>query len=294
MKVRFLGSRGSIPTPGSSFSVYGGNTSCIQVVDDDGTYIILDAGSGLKNASYYALKSEKTESIILLTHFHWDHIIGIPFFAPFFYDKYSFTIYGPKDSYTEMYDTINNILAKDYFPVNLEQFAANLKFEAFYEGKKITFGNMTIEGLWVNHPCHTLSYKITSGNKTVVYLTDHEPYKKRLHAQHPSLSHYNHNADLLHARLIDFVRGANVLIIEGEYTKSEYYNGHVGWGHSTLNDAIQVGLDADVPYVILHHHNQERTDAQIDLIHSKLMAFLKKEEIDLHLAFAKEGSYINI
>ena len=289
MKVRFLGSRGSIPTPGNSFSEYGGNTSCIQVIDDEGNYIILDAGSGLKNASYYALKSDKTESIILLTHFHWDHIIGIPFFAPFFSNKYSFTIYGPKDSSTEMYDTINNILAKDYFPINLEQFAANLKFEAFYEGKKITFGNMTIEGMWVNHPCHTLSYKITSGNKTVVYLTDHEPYKKRLHAQHPSLSHYNHNADLLHARLIDFVRGANVLIIEGEY-----YNGHVGWGHSTLNDAIQVGLDADVPYVILHHHNQERTDAQIDLIHNKLMAFLKKEEIDLQLAFAKEGSYINI
>ena len=294
MKVRFLGSRGSIPTPGNSFSEYGGNTSCIQVIDDDGTYIILDAGSGLKNASYYALKSEKTESIILLTHFHWDHIIGIPFFAPFFSDKYSFTIYGPKDSSTEMYDTINNILAKDYFPVNLEQFAANLKFEAFYEGKKITFGNMIIESMWVNHPCHTLSYKITSGNKTVIYLTDHEPYKKRLHAQHPSLSHYNHNADLLHARLIDFVRGANVLIIEGEYTKSEYYNGHVGWGHSTLNDAIQVGLDANVPYVIIHHHNQERTDAQIHLIYNKLMAFLNKEGIDLQLAFAKEGSYIVI
>ena len=104
-----------------------GKTS-IQVIDDEGNYVILDAGSGLKNASYYALKSEKTESIILLTHFHWDHIIGIPFFAPFFSDKYSFTIYGPKDSSSEMYDTINNILAKDYFPVNLEQFAANLKF----------------------------------------------------------------------------------------------------------------------------------------------------------------------
>lgn len=294
MKVRFLGSRGSIPTPGNSFNEYGGNTSCIQIIDNEDNYIILDAGSGIKNLSYYVSKSEKTESILLLTHFHWDHIMGIPFFTPFFSNKYSFTIYGPKDSSNEMYDTINNILAKDYFPVSLEQFSDNLKFEAFYEGKKITFGNMLIEGIWVNHPCHTLSYKITSAGKTVVYLTDHEPYKKRLHGQHPSLEHYNHNADLLHARLIDYVRGADVLIIEGEYTKSEYYNGHVGWGHSTLNDAIQVGLDAGVPYVILHHHNQDRTDSQIKLIYGKLLAFLKKENIDLQLAFAKEGSYIRI
>ena len=259
MKVRFLGSRGSIPTPGTSFSEYGGNTSCIQVIDDEGNYIILDAGSGLKNLGYYALKSEKKESIILLTHFHWDHIIGIPFFAPFYSNKYSFTIYGPKDNHEEMYETINNILAKDYFPINLEQFG-----------------------------------KITSNDKTLVYLTDHEPYKKRLHIQHPSLDHYNNNANLLHARLIDYVRGANVLIIEGEYTKSEYINGHVGWGHSTLNDAIQVGLDADVPYVIIHHHNQDRTDAQIKLIYNKLLAFLRKENIDLQLAFAKESSYIII
>lgn len=292
--MRFLGSRGSIPTPGNSFSEYGGNTSCIQVIDNDDNYIILDAGSGIKNLSYYVLNSEKTESILLLTHFHWDHIMGIPFFTPFFSNKFKFTIYGPKDSSSEMYDTINNILAKDYFPVSLEQFSDNLKFEAFYEGKKITFGNMLIEGIWVNHPCHTLSYKITSDGKTIVYLTDHEPYKKRLHEQHPSLEHYNHNADLLHARLIDYVRGADVLIIEGEYTKSEYYNGHVGWGHSTLNDAIQVGLDAKVPYVVIHHHNQERTDSQIKLIYSKLLAFLKKENIDLQLAFAKEGSYIRI
>lgn len=294
MKVRFLGSRGSIPTPGSNFSEYGGNTSCLQVIDNDGNYIILDAGSGIKNLSYYAMKAEKKESIILLTHFHWDHIIGIPFFAPFFSDQHTFTIYGPKDSPEEMYETINNILARDYFPVNLEQFASNLKFDVFYEGKKITFGNMTVEALWVNHPCYTLSYKITSEDKTVVYITDHESYTKRLHAQHPSLQKFNNDADLLHARLIDYVRGADVLVIEGEYTKSEYYNGHVGWGHSTLNDAIQVGLDANVPYVILHHHNQERTDAQIKLIYSKLMAYLKKENINLNLAFAKEGSYINI
>ena len=294
MKVRFLGSRGSIPTPGTSFSEYGGNTSCLQVIDDEGNYIILDAGSGLKNLGYYALKSEKKESIILLTHFHWDHIIGIPFFAPFYSNKYSFTIYGPKDNHEEMYETINNILAKDYFPINLEQFGASIKFEPFYEGKKINYGNMTVEALWVNHPCYTLSYKITSNNKTLVYLTDHEPYKKRLHIQHPSLDHYNNNANLLHARLIDYVRGANVLIIEGEYTKSEYINGHVGWGHSTLNDAIQVGLDAEVHYVIIHHHNQDRTDAQIKLIYNKLLAFLRKEGIDLQLAFAKEGSYIII
>ncbi len=93
MKVRFLGSRGSIPTPGNSFSEYGGNTSCIQVIDDDGNYIILDAGSGIKNLAYYVFKSEKTESILLLTHFHWDHIMGIPFFAPVFWSVNCKTIF---------------------------------------------------------------------------------------------------------------------------------------------------------------------------------------------------------
>ena len=291
MKIKFLGSRGSIPTPGSSFSEYGGNTSCIQIIDDEENYIILDAGSGIKNLNKYALESQKKESIILLTHFHWDHIIGIPFFIPFYSSEYKFTIYGPKESSVEMYNTINNILAKDYFPINLEQFAAKVDFEEFYEGKKINFGNMTIEALWVNHSCYTLSYKITSNNKVIVYLTDHEPYKKRLHIVHPTLKHYN--ADLLHARLVDYIRGADLLIVEGEYTKTEYEK-HIGWGHSTFNDAIQLAIDSNVPYTVTHHHNQERTDEQLKLIHHKFLAYLKKENINLNLAFAKENTFIEI
>lgn len=291
MKIRFLGCRGSVPTPGSSYSEYGGNTSCLQVIDNSENYIILDAGSGLRRLQQHALKAKTKDTLILLSHFHWDHIMGIPFFAPFYIKDFSFKIYGPKESSEEMYNTLNKILSKDYFPVNFEQFQCKIDFDIFYEGKKIIFGDMIVEAIFVNHPCYTLSYKITSSGKTFIYMTDHEPYTRRLHATHPSLVNY-HSAEILQARLIDFIRGSDILILDGEYTKAEYFNGHVGWGHSSLNDAIQLAIDSKVPYLVIHHHNQERTDEQLNSIHTKLSAFLRQQKIPLQIAFAKEGSYI--
>lgn len=294
MLIKFFGNRGSVPTPGAQYSQYGGNTSCIQVVDEsDGNFIVLDAGSGFRTLSPPILKSNIKNFIILLSHFHWDHIMGMPFFTPIYLKDYSFTIYGPKNSPEEMFNVLNYILAKDYFPVNFEHFKAKISFDSFGEGKKLNHANFLIEAAWSNHPCFTLSYKISLNGKKVVYLTDHEPYKTRLHPPHPQLDHYNRNADLLHARLIDYAYGCDVLIIDGEYTKSEYLT-HMGWGHSSVNDAVKFGIDANAKHIVIHHHNQERLDVHLNTIYTQIVSILENSDIKVKLSFAKEGSQIEI
>ncbi len=295
MLVNFFGSRGSLPSPGLEYNEYGGNTSCIQIVDKEtSNFIILDGGTGLRNLATKLLNSDITESIILLSHFHWDHILGIPFFKPFYIPKFKFTIYGPKKTKEEMYNTINHVLAEDYFPVNFENFKADIKFDTFDEHKKIQFKNFKIEALWTNHPCYTLSYKISLGNKTLVYLTDHEPYTERLHKVHPQLESYNNSGSLLQARLINYLADCDLLIIDAEYTKHEYKNKYRGWGHSSINDSIQLALECRAKQVILHHHGQERTDEQINMIYSQLMQLFKQSNINIKCTYAKENSCLEI
>ncbi len=293
MIIKILGTRGSIPTPGSEYSYFGGNTSCVQVIDDNGNYIILDLGTGLRNLIPYALNSDKKDSILLLTHFHWDHILGLPFFSPFYLKEFTFKIYGPKDTPGEVYSTISNVLHSDYFPIQIEQFLSNIEFGTFYEGKVITFGDFQIESLWVNHSSYALSYKIKSNGKTFVYLTDHESYKKHLHIIHPSLKKYNNDAELLHARLVEYVKGADLLIIDGEY-KEEEYEAHKGWGHSTVNDVISLALESNVKNILFHHHNQNRTDRQIKVMAKNLSEYLAKNKIDINFSFAIENSQITL
>ncbi len=295
MLVKFFGNRGSIPTPGLQYSEYGGNTSCIQVVDKDTNhFVILDAGTGMKKLSDDILASKAKEGVVLLSHFHWDHIMGIPFFKPFYVPHFKFVIYGPKSTKEEMYNIMNDILAHDYFPVNFENFKANISFDGFDEYKEIDFHNFHISSLWSNHPCYTLSYKIQLGDKVLVYLTDHEPYMQRLHKVHPQLANYRNNAALLQARLIDYINGAHVLIIDAEYTKQEYNNRFKGWGHSSINEALQLALSARVKQVVIHHHNQERTDVQLNIMQEQVGDLLKNLNVDLKCIYAKEGSSIEI
>lgn len=294
MKIRILGARGGITVSGVQFNEYGGNTSCLHLIDDDNNSIVLDAGSGVKNLNLGMFKSLEKESIILLTHFHIDHIIGIPFFMSFFIKDFKFTVYAPKDTQDEVYNTINGILDKDYFPVSIENFNADVSFETFTEGKKITYKSFDIEAMWVNHPSHTLSYKIKNKDKVFVYLTDHEPYESYLHPTHSSLSSYNGDTKALHSRLIEFARDSDVLVIDGEYTDEEYEGRHIGWGHSSINASLKFALEANVKCVIFHHHGQNRTDVQINILYKSIISYLDKENISIEVLFSRENHYIEL
>lgn len=293
MVIKILGCRGSIPTPGSEYSYFGGNTSCIQVIDNNGNYIILDSGTGLRNLIPYALESDKKDSILLLTHFHWDHILGLPFFSPFYSKEFKFKIYGPKDTADEVYSTVSNVLHSDYFPIQIDQLRSNIKFGTFYEGKTITFGDFEIEAIWVNHSCYTLSYKVKSNGKTFIYLTDHESYKKYLHILHPSLEKYNSDTELLHSRLVEYIKGADLLIVDGEY-KEEEYEAHKGWGHSTIDDVLGLALESNVRNIMFHHHHPNRTDKQIGDMAKDLSEHLAKNKINIDFSFSIENSQITL
>lgn len=292
MRIRILGSRGGIQASGPDYNKYGGDTSCFHISDGD-DYIILDGGSGLRKLSPCMLNPDN-ESIILLTHFHMDHIIGIPFFTPFFNKNYKFVVYGPKDTANEVYNTVNGILHKDYFPINIEDFKSDISFDTFREGKKLKHKSFNIEAAWINHPCHTLAYKVENNNKTLVYITDHEPYKDIVHPVHESLHKYNNDPDLLHARLINFIKNCDILIIDGEYTTEEYYSKHVGWGHSSFNSSLKLALDANVKKIVFHHHAQFRRDIQIDILEEKIISYVEKNNLPINVMFSKANHYIDI
>ena len=292
MRIRILGTRGGIQASGSNYDKYGGDTSCFHVSDGD-NYIILDGGSGLRKLSPSMVASDK-ESIILLTHFHMDHIIGIPFFTPFFNKDYKFVVYGPKDTPDEVYNSVNGILHKDYFPINIENFQSDISFNTFIEGQKLSYKSFNIEAIWVNHSSNTLAYKVESNGKKIVYMTDHEPYKDFLHPVPPSLSKYNNDTNLLYDRIVDFIKGSDFLIIDGEYTIEEYRSKRVGWGHSSYNSSLKLGLDSGIKQMMFHHHSQFRTDIQLDILDKKITSYIEYNKLPINVIFSKVNHYIDI
>ncbi len=292
MIVKILGCRGSIPSTGMEFSHFGGNTASIQVIAEGGEYILLDAGTGIRNAVDYAFKSEFREIGLFLTHFHWDHILGMPFFTPFYVDEFKFNIYGPKKTGEEIYKTINGILQPDYFPIQLEQFKSSLEFHGFSEGTIVNMNGFKVEGMWTNHPAFTLAYKVTKNGKSLVYMTDHEPYEKFLHPLNESIAQYKNNTEKLTNRVNNFIKDADLLIIDAEYKEEEYCN-IAGWGHSTVNDVLKLTANSNIKKVLFFHHNQNRTDNALEeMIHnlSKLPNFNK----NINYSFAEENKEIHL
>ncbi|MDX6669586.1 MAG: hypothetical protein QOK04_2966 [Solirubrobacteraceae bacterium] len=251
MQVRFWGVRGSVAVPNARMLRYGGNTSCVEVTLADGTQVILDAGTGIRELAA-AGTAHGASAQILLTHLHLDHIQGLLFFAPFFDPTNEITVYGPPAPGPDLDQRLARYLSAPLSPLDLRELPAQVRFKACpYDQWEV--GGARIHAAIVAHRGVTLGYRITEGDTSLCYIPDHEP------ALGASLS----EAEAGWISGIGLAAGATALIHDGQYTDEEYA-AHVGWGHSAVSDALVFAQRAEAQRLILFHHDPGHDDDQLD------------------------------
>lgn len=287
MLVRFWGTRGSIATPGGATLRYGGNTSCVEVTSDSGTTILIDAGTGA-NALGKALieQGRAMRGHILISHTHWDHIQGLPFFAPLFVAGAEWHIYGPRGIGQSLRDVLAAQMDYAYFPVTINQFAAKVEYHEIVEGG-FAIDDIYIASQYLNHPALTVGYRLEADGGSAVYASDHEPHDPHAGEGHPEAGEGGDDAH------IDFIRDADLVIHDAQYTAEEYPS-KVGWGHSTIEYAVDVAIAANVRTLALYHHDPSRGDDAVDGLIAVARARVAAAGSDLNVVGAAEGSTIEL
>jgi phosphoribosyl 1,2-cyclic phosphodiesterase len=288
LTVRFWGTRGSIPSPGPSTVRYGGNTPCVELRTDEGGLVILDAGTGMRELGRSLLDRAgggSVEGEIFLTHAHWDHIQGIPFFAPLFQAGNRFTILGPRSLPASLREVLREQMSPAVFPVSFEELQARVEFEELAEERRSGLG-YEVSALAVRHPGGALGYRFTDGNaggRALVYVSDNELSAAAQYDDPPRWRE----------RFVAFARGAAVLVHDATY-KAEEYVDFVGWGHSTYDDAVALALEAQVERLVLFHHRPERTDDEIDQCVTYCQAMADARGGQVQVLAAAEGMTLTV
>ena len=263
MRLTFWGTRGSLPKPGPKTLRYGGNTSCVEVVSDAGTLVMFDCGTGAHALGHELLKKSPVRGHILVSHTHWDHIQGIPFFRPLFVPGNELDIYGPTGFGQSLRDSLAGQMQYAYFPVTLDALGAHVRFHNLVEGS-FELDDIHVRARYLNHPALTLGYRLEVDGVSVVYACDHEPHSRDLATGDGEIG----GQDRAHA---EFLRDADLVIHDAQYTVSEYPS-KVGWGHSTAEYAVRLCRAVGVKRLALTHHDPMREDDDIDHLIDALRA----------------------
>ena len=288
MRIKFWGTRGSFAKPGASTLRYGGNTSCVEVRSDAGTLIVVDCGTGGHELGL-KLVAEQTTPLhgqMLISHTHWDHIQGIPFFAPFFDTRNVWRIYGPKGLSQGLRTTLAGQMEHTYFPIALSQFAATIHYHDLVEGA-FNIDDVNILTRYLNHPALTLGYRFEVDGASLAYCCDHEPHSSALGSGRLPITGIDR-------RYADFIAGADIVIHDAQYTASEYAESKIGWGHSSPEYAVRICKDSGVKRLILTHHDPLRHDNALDRILGEIRARLREEGSTLQVDAAFEGMSIEL
>ncbi len=287
MRITFWGTRGSIARPGPTTTRYGGNTSCVEVRTDSGTLVVIDCGTGGHPLGQNLIAEGKRASHgnILISHTHWDHIQGLPFFAPLFSAGNAWDIYGPKGLSQSLRATLAAQMEHTYFPISMDQFGANITYHDLVEGT-FSIGEVKITTRYLNHPALTLGYRLEADGASLAYCCDHEPHSAALASGQAPIS----GSDQRHG---DFVAGADLVIHDAQYTAREY-PGKVGWGHSPAEYAVRICRDASVKRLVLTHHDPLREDHEIDAIVDQTRLGLRTDGASLEVLAAAEGLSLEV
>jgi len=305
MLVKFWGVRGSIATPGPTTVKYGGNTSCVEVRLDD-HLLVLDAGTGIRLLGLDLLRRNTDGRIhLLISHPHWDHIQGLPFFLPAFREEFELNIYGYDSNNQELEKTLANQMDPVYFPVQMGDLRAKLNFTKVEEGSFYLNEAIRIDTIFLNHPGYNMAYRINYQGKTVVYATDNQPFGRTRNLGMWATEEYfnslgsnkhDHIAvafDDLNRRIIEFARGADLLIHDAQYTPGEFEE-KVDWGHSPYPFAAQVASQAGVKHLVLFHHEPEHSDAMIGQMEQQAREALQEADHQIKCQAAYEGLELSL
>ncbi|MGP8053594.1 MAG: MBL fold metallo-hydrolase [Limisphaerales bacterium] len=269
--------RGSISTPGPTTVRYGGNTSCVEV-RIGGEIILLDAGTGLRALGRSLLAEFKGQPLnltMLLTHTHWDHIQGLPFFGPIYDSHCRLRILGCEGARKGLVNALTGQMESTYFPVPFNKLPSNIEIE---ELKDFNFniGPVCVRALRANHPGVCVGYRLFSPDSLIAFFPDTEPRPGGKDRE-----------------MIDFVRDADLLILDAQYDSQEYLE-HLGWGHGCVDDSVALALQAGVKQLSLFHHDPDHDDKRIDSLVRHARRLVAKRQAKLRVDAAREGVTINL
>jgi phosphoribosyl 1,2-cyclic phosphodiesterase len=251
--LRFWGVRGSTPTVDRNTLRYGGNTPCLDLAAPDGTRFILDCGTGLRMLSkHWAAAAGQIDAHIFVTHYHWDHIQGLPFFSPLYSPQNRFHFYSFRSDFLgrqSLKRVFEAQMALPYFPVDLSAMSAAREFSEMAGGDQVAIGQTRVTACWLNHPQGCLGFRFDTSAGSIVYATDYEAGRREFDAT-----------------LRELCQGADILIADAQFTPAQLAGNRKGWGHSSWLDSVRLAEAADVRQLVLFHHDPDSSDKNVDEI----------------------------
>lgn len=279
MKITFYGVRGSIPSPGPSTAKYGGNTSCIFIELENGHDLILDSGTGIRKLGDKLIREDKPINL-LLSHGHWDHIQGYPFFAPIYQPERDIHVYTSAASEHWQLCSLFDQMDGAHFPIHADGLPSRTKCVIDNMENALHSNNIDIQRKCINHPGGGSAFRIEEDGVCCVYVTDNEldpPYK----------------VTTSYEGWVEFCRGADVLIHDAQYTEADMPHKH-GWGHSLISQVRKLAVDAEVRCLVMFHHDPDRTDTEIDFIQNQNNAYFRGHQAPSVSVCAAEGMTITL
>lgn len=269
-KIHFLGVRGSTPCSNQNVVKYGGHTSCIYFEFNQQIFII-DAGSGIIGANPKIDLPLQQETHLFLSHVHLDHVMGLPFYLPFWNANHKISIYsGTTKPYNGIQNTLENLFSPPIFPIPMKAFPSQKKYVDFDANDSFKFGNLSVKTHKLNHPNGAIGYRFELDNQSFCYISDHEHDES-----------YNTNG------LIQFIQGTNLLIYDATYDDINLHK-YKGWGHSTWQEAVRLGEKAKVKHIGIFHHDPSSTDSQLEQLQHNVL----KEHSNV--TFLQQDTFFNL
>ncbi|MHB1947725.1 MAG: MBL fold metallo-hydrolase [Gammaproteobacteria bacterium] len=285
MVIQFWGVRGTLPVSGKKTNLYGGNTNCVTVSYAKKQFLIFDAGTGIKELSNYLIKQDAfpMSANILITHPHYDHINGIPFFMPLYMKGNDFEIYGTTHSGIGIEKLLSGQMDNIYFPITMKEFSAKLAFHNITPGDDFNIDELQVKTIMLNHPGQCIGFRIQHENKSFCYITDNELYLD---------DSPNYKREVVE-ELIEFIKDADIVVMDSTYSDDEYLK-KIGWGHSCISRVIDIADRANVRELCLFHHDPDQDDKDIDAKLKHARSLLKLRHSNTRCTAAHEGDKIYI
>ncbi len=273
---------------GDEYKEFGGNTPCLEVVYEK-KRVIFDAGTGIRPLGAHLAHGKETEFDLFLSHTHWDHLIGLPFFDPLHHAGNQVNLWLPEENGRSGHEVIGSLLASEFFPVHLDEIQADVRFHTIHVQTPVKRGPIEIDFHRTNHPGMTVGFKIRLGTQTIGYITDNE----LLQGYHGNLSDVTEKMFEPYQHLIAFLKGCDLVIHEAQYTSEEYHK-RVGWGHSSFLNALAFIKRTGAPRWIVTHHDPRHGDRKLDEMEQEARRVIEENGIACQVEWARDGFVLEL